>query len=386
MKKQPKVSIIVPVYNVQKYLNECLDSIINQTLEDIEIIVVNDGSKDASLKIMESYAKKDKRIVVVDKSNAGYGHTINRGIELAKGEYIGIVESDDWIEKDMYEFLYNLAKEHDVDVVKSNFYYYWAQPQPHGFKMNILPENCLNKVINSQVNTQVFSSMPCIWSAIYRKDFLIKNAITLLETPGASFQDTSFNFKVWSLAKNVWLSDKAFVHYRQDNEQSSINNKGKIFCIKEEFDEIEKFVQDKKLYNLVNVLWSVKFDCYLWNLKRIALDYKKEFFSVFTSQFKEAVRKKLFNKKDIGKNWKKINLLVSDSKKFYERYSGIYSYEYGVKLFSFLPLYKKQQFGGKKIYSFLGVPLYKIREMRNGSVKKYYFLGLPMVKISEKRF
>ena len=91
-----KVSIVIPVYNVEHYLVECLDSAMNQTLHDIEIICVNDGSKDSSLEILLEYAKRDSRIKIIDKENAGYGHTMNLGIDMARGEYIGIIESDDY--------------------------------------------------------------------------------------------------------------------------------------------------------------------------------------------------------------------------------------------------------------------------------------------------
>ena len=119
---QPKVSIIVPTYNVEPYLRECLDSICRQTLKDIEIICVNDGSTDGSLAIINEYATRDSRIVVLDGPNGGYGKGMNRGLDRATGEYIGIVEPDDFIALTMYEDLYAIASEHDLDFVKADFY------------------------------------------------------------------------------------------------------------------------------------------------------------------------------------------------------------------------------------------------------------------------
>ena len=118
----PKVSIIVPTYNVEAYLVECMESITNQTLEDIEIICINDGSTDGSLAILKSYAEKDKRIVLVDKENGGYGIGMNIGMSLATGEYIGIVEPDDFVPVNMFGDLYKIAKENDLDFVKADFY------------------------------------------------------------------------------------------------------------------------------------------------------------------------------------------------------------------------------------------------------------------------
>lgn len=111
-----KVSIIVPVYNVEKFLEKCLDSLVNQTLHDIEIICINDGSTDKSLEILKSFANKDKRITVIDKQNEGPSVARNVGLEKAQGEYIGFVDSDDWVDLDFYEKLYNSAINNGADI------------------------------------------------------------------------------------------------------------------------------------------------------------------------------------------------------------------------------------------------------------------------------
>ena len=123
-KNNPLVSVIVPIYNVEKYLPECIDSIRAQTLKDIEIILIDDGSPDDSGQIIDEYAKKDSRIRTVHRENKGYTATVNEGIALAKGKYIGIIESDDWIEPDMYEKLYDSATKHKTDITKGLFYFY----------------------------------------------------------------------------------------------------------------------------------------------------------------------------------------------------------------------------------------------------------------------
>ena len=125
-KNSPAVSILVPICNVEKYLDQCLDSLINQSLKDIEIICLNDGSTDSSPKIIQKYASLDDRIVVVDKQNTGYGDTMNLGIKKARGKYIGIVESDDYVDSEMFRSLYELAEDNDSDMVKGNFYYYYT--------------------------------------------------------------------------------------------------------------------------------------------------------------------------------------------------------------------------------------------------------------------
>ena len=113
----PKISVIVPIYNSEKFLNKCLDSIVNQTLREIEIILINDGSVDSSYQICERYAEYDKRIILINQENKGVSSARNAGIEKASGEYLGFVDSDDYIEAEMYSKLYNSAKRYDADLV-----------------------------------------------------------------------------------------------------------------------------------------------------------------------------------------------------------------------------------------------------------------------------
>ena len=117
---QPKVSIIIPVYNVEKYLSRCLDSLTSQTLKDIEIILVDDSSTDTSPALCDEAASKDERIKVIHKENAGAGMARNSGLEIASGEYIGFVDSDDYVDENMYSFMYGKAKEYDADLVMSS--------------------------------------------------------------------------------------------------------------------------------------------------------------------------------------------------------------------------------------------------------------------------
>ena len=198
----PKISIIVPIYNVEKYLRECLDSLIHQTLKEIEIICVNDGSTDNSAQILEEYRLKDNRIKVIHKENGGLGSAYNLGIEKATGGYIGFVESDDVARPEMFEDLYSLITEYDCDLVKSDYYLYYSS------KNKIVPNKMIKeedafKVTNSRENPELLFLAPSIWSAIYKKEFLMKNNIKFLETPGASYQDTSFHSKVYNCRKNI---------------------------------------------------------------------------------------------------------------------------------------------------------------------------------------
>lgn len=292
----PKVSIVIPVYNVERYLRQCLDSVISQTLKDIEIICVNDGSTDSSLSILEEYAKRDERVCIIDKPNGGYGHSMNKGFDQAKGEYIGIIESDDYADPDMFEKLYACAKEHNLDVVKSGFYFYYSKngeqsiPNPIASHITSSRTFCPIEAFRSKMEmVDFFNIKPTIWSAIYRKEFIRSNNIRFNETPGASYQDASFNFKVWVCAQRVRLMEECFLHYRQDNEASSINSPGKVYCICDEYDEMARFL---KLHPYAKgkvepIMVRIKYDSYNWNYERLAEPLQAEFIQRFCNDFKQ---------------------------------------------------------------------------------------------------
>lgn len=270
-----KVSILVPIYNVEKYLELCLDSLVNQTLKDIEIVCINDGSTDKSIKIIERYAKDDDRIVIIDKKNSGYGDSMNRGLKKATGEYIGIVESDDFTDLNAFERFYQLAKGYNADIVRANYYHFKGGINT---KFNYIEQADVLKVVNPIDRPWIFYQAPAIWSAIYKRSFLEKNHIKFLPTPGASYQDTSFNFKALACAQRVVFTDEAFLHYRLDNESSSVNNPGKVFYVCDEYEEIERFLKDKGLYNRYGEIMQVaKFGAYYWNIYRLSPELRKEF-------------------------------------------------------------------------------------------------------------
>ena len=284
----PKVSILVPIYNVERYLRKCLDSLTAQTLYDVEIICLDDGSTDGSSAICDEYAAADPRIRVLHKPNSGYGATMNIGLDMARGEYIGILESDDWAEPDMYETLYTLATTHQVQVVKSNFYKYTTQQGDE--LQTILPENDVDCIMNPKERSDIFFTQPSIWSAIYLAEFLKNKEIRFLESPGASYQDIGFNFKVWATADQVWLTPRPLLHYRMDNAGSSVNSKGKVFCVRDEWDEIERYMErypaEKKAS--VKLRTHCKFANYMWNLERLTGKEKEQFRKYFWREYKRA--------------------------------------------------------------------------------------------------
>lgn len=289
----PKVSVIVPVYNNEVFVVSCIKSLLAQTLEDIEIIAINDGSTDNSSAILHKFADSDSRLIVVDKANGGYGVGINTGLDLVRGEYVTILESDDFADLDMLETLVNYADAFNLEVVRSNFYLYWAKKIKNDHLLELFGYHECDRIIDPSLreNQHCFYVQPALWSAIYRTDFIKNNNLRLLETPGAAYQDTAFNFKIWACAKRVMFVHKPFVHYRQDNEASSINNPGKVNTICLEYAEIRRWLREDRpdLHDsLAPVATKMMCDAYTWNAGRVAEEFRLDFVKQFGKEFAES--------------------------------------------------------------------------------------------------
>ncbi|MBO4707168.1 MAG: glycosyltransferase [Elusimicrobiaceae bacterium] len=347
----PKISILVPAYNVEKYISRCLDSLVNQTLKEIEIICINDGSTDSTLSIIETYAQKDKRIKIIDKQNEGYGKSMNRGLDMATGEYIGIVESDDFAELNMFEILYNTAIKNNVEVVKSNFYEYTTKNGEKNIKKKIFPQSdCGHVITKKQIG--LFLVQPSIWSAIYQRDFLNGNNIRFLESPGASYQDAGFNFKVWLMVKRIYLMADAFLHYRCDNENSSVKSAGKIFCVCDEYDEIERFLHERGKLNKItaSLVAIVRERAYMWNLNRLNNNAQKQFLTRFKSDYTKYIANGVFGRRFCSdNNWCNLMIKIRHKPLKYKILKTFYKI--------IRPIYKTDVTNGIKKYKILRITI-----------------------------
>lgn len=285
--RTPSVSLLVPIYNVERYLRQCLESARAQTLEDIEVICINDGSTDGSRDIVEEYLA-DARFRVIDKPNSGYGASMNRGLDEARGRYVGILESDDFLDLAALEEMLRLARSHDADVVKADFYLHWSVPAPRDEAFGFVSPSMAGRVMEPLDDLRIFYRKPSIWSALYRADFLKANGIRFLETPGASYQDSGFNFKVWACAHRVILTERAYLHYRQDNEASSVNSPGKAYCVCDEYDEMDRFLRGRPDLpaKLRPVMLKMKYDSYMWNYERLSPELQGGFLARTAQEFK----------------------------------------------------------------------------------------------------
>jgi len=291
----PLLSVIIPIYNVAPYLDECLTSVRAQTLRDIEIICVNDGSTDGSLAIIQRHAAEDERFVVIDKPNAGYGHTMNRGLDSARGSFVGIVESDDWIEADMFESLLAAATTCDAEIARSDFYLSWTQPALDERYFSSLPNNVEAPCIDPLVDYAIIQTQPAVWCSIYRRSFLAEHGIRFRETAGASFQDTSFSLKAFSTAERVAYLRRAFYHYRQDNLSASTRSTQKVFTVVEELDDYRAYLEGvsedtlgllpQRKAKLLDILQGIIYKTYRWNTLRIDESVQPEFVSFARDYF-----------------------------------------------------------------------------------------------------
>ncbi len=296
----PAVSVIVPVYNMAPYLPECLDSLMDQSMSDLEIICVDDGSTDGSGLILDEYARRDDRIRVIHKKNSGYGHSMNIGLDAARGEYIGILESDDFAAQDMFYKLYHAAKNNDADVVKGNF----AEVRETGRTETRFGNWAVyGKVFPAKEFPELLYDRMSIWSALYRREFLNQNGIRFHETPGASFQDTSFFFMVWLHSERMLLIPEITVNYRMTNGNSSINSPSKTFCICNEFNHIEKHLDKIEASAEIRQIEQImKYMKYEWNFRRLGEQYQYAFLLEMAAQFREADEKGLL-KRNLWPTW-----------------------------------------------------------------------------------
>lgn len=307
----PKISILVPIFNVEKYLNECIDSVINQTLKDIEILLLDDGSTDSSKDICDEYSKIDSRIRVIHKSNSGYGATMNVGIKEARGEFIGIVESDDKVELDMFKDLYSCVEKMNLDIVKSCRYFRYINGKSEIYQPNIYIPT-LNKIINIKNDLKLLSiNSSHIWTAIYNREFLLNNNLFLHESPGACYQDTSFEIITTLYANKICIIDKPHYHYRLDNPNSSIKSSSKPLKL---FDEYKycysKLIQNILTTNVLQILNYKEFRGYCWALQLLDNKYKPECIIKIIERYKKCTLQdlKYFDKNSLITLFQMLNI------------------------------------------------------------------------------
>lgn len=205
--QKPKISIIIPVYNVEHYVAKCLDSVIRQDYSDLEIVIVDDGSTDSSGEICERYAKLDSRITLIHQENQGLSMARNNGLDISRGEYIGFIDSDDWIAPDMYSILYRNAVAYDADISMINFYYVTADGEYVPFSNENMVTKSLQGIYKMAHNIRTANNFA--WNKLY-KHYLF-NEIRFPE--GKTFEDIFTMYKLVDAAKNLVISSECKYYY-----------------------------------------------------------------------------------------------------------------------------------------------------------------------------
>jgi glycosyltransferase involved in cell wall biosynthesis len=206
---QPKVSVIIPIYNVEKFLSRCLKSVINQTLKDIEIICVNDGSTDGSYNILEEFAAKDDRIVVVNQENKGQGTARNTGLDMAKGKYVGFVDSDDWIDLNYFEALYAAVEKYDASMACCGIVRKYSSKTR--VKLRVREEKLYSSAVDKYKITE--SPRKCyVYNKIYRKSEIDHHKIRFPE--GVYFEDIAFSIRALYFLKTLVTVPTTIYYYR----------------------------------------------------------------------------------------------------------------------------------------------------------------------------
>ena len=288
-----KVSIILPSLNVIRYIRQCLDSVVNQTLREIELICVDAGSTDGTLEVLREYESRDARVQVIVSDRKSYGYQMNLGLRAAKGEYVGIVETDDYVPLNMFEDLYAIAVEQRVQIVKADFYRFKEKDGMIERAYNRLDgtDTYYNRVICPGQEQGVFRMIMNTWSGIYERAFLLEHGIVHNETPGASFQDNGFWFKTFCCAERAYFVPRPYYMNRRDNADSSVFSDSKVYCISDEYAHIYDWLKEDeaRFKRFISVFTLKEYHSMIFTYGRIKDEYKQE----FVRHFGERMRSRL---------------------------------------------------------------------------------------------
>ena len=280
------ISILMPIYNAGDYLYRSIKSIQDGTYQDFEIICCSDGSTDNTLEILMELQGQDSRIKIIARKEKGYAVTMNEMLDLASGDYVINIDPDDWIEPNMFEKMLEYM-DSETDFVKCGFWFelkdksqrYYYTTQPAEFCPRILP---------SKSKMEYFVTQVALWTCLIRRSFIEKHHIRLYETPGAAYQDTSFNFLINAMADKIRVIPDALYHYNKTNDNASTFSPRYPLAPAEQYRFLADWCMDNPQYGLYvrSVLCRCRFGSYLWNMSRIKEDDRLEFAEMAQKDFK----------------------------------------------------------------------------------------------------
>lgn len=285
-----KVSVIIPVYNVEKYLDKCLDSLVHQTIDNYEIIVVNDGTKDNSQNIIDEYKSKYPSLIVsLIKENGGLSSARNYGIEHASGEYVGFVDSDDYVDKDMFRLLYEKAKENNFDMVVCDF------NEIHGEEVISYPCHFSKDIIGkANIQKRMVDIYPSAWNKIYKRE-LFSN-IRFKE--GVWFEDVEFLYRLLPEVDSIGVVNKHLYQYLIREGAITSSNDLRIYHYIDNWNGILEYYKEKDIYDVYKEELEYCYVRYLYaTFIKTACKFDKQ-------EYKKAVNKAMENVKKHFPNYK----------------------------------------------------------------------------------
>lgn len=241
-----KVSVILPSLNVKDYIERAVRSAVGQTLSEIEIFCIDAGSTDGTWEILSELAEMDERIILCHSAVKSYGYQVNMGIDMARGEYIAILETDDYVDAQMYERLYQEAVSRDCDYVKSDYFLYRTQDNGERAsfrRYSFQTDDLYGRVIEPVKYPAAAVGDWYLWTGVYKKKFLVDHGIKLSETPGAAYQDIGFIFQTNVLAKKALYVKEAYYRYCVDREGASANSGRGLEYAYQEFSRLYELLK-----------------------------------------------------------------------------------------------------------------------------------------------
>ena len=301
MNTKPYVSVVIPSLNVCEYIKESMHSILNQSLYDIEILCIDAGSTDGTVQLLTEFAEQDPRVLLYHSNRKSYGYQVNFGIAISHGEYIAIVEPDDYVDCQMYQVLYEIARRYNLDYIKADFdsFFELENGERVFCRVNQWPEDDdrYDSIIEPTYDESIYIRDYSVWRGIYKQSFLVSNEIWFNETDGAAYQDIGFKELVVANAKRAMYINQSFYRYRTDRIDSSVNSVNGMEYSYQEFSRLlendeyyKRIVYKKGLFcHLVHTLFveynrvlkrvdfnyqNKKLDKYIWFFNKI--EYAKE--------------------------------------------------------------------------------------------------------------
>ena len=319
-----KVTVIMPSYNVKEYIQEAIESVIGQSLKEIEILCIDAGSNDGTVEIIKKYSEIDSRIKYVNSEIKSYGHQLNLGIDMASGEYIGIVETDDYVDSEMFKNLYELAQKDHCDFVKADYMAFITQDDGAKFflkRRNFIKDDLYYRVLVPKNYSEVAFGDWYNCQGIYNREFIVKNHIRFSETPGAAFQDIGFLFYAIILANRAEYTKDYYYRYRIDREGSSSNSGRGIKYSYDEFSRLVELAEDDDRignheYKVMYCRMVKSFISSYQGLDRNALfekdDAREKYYSWFKDQIEKAINNGIIIEEDFGENaWNVLMLFLN---------------------------------------------------------------------------